>query len=26
MSFADGRRLLLVQTPRSFRGGLSFIF
>jgi hypothetical protein len=26
LSFADGRRLLLVQTPRSFRGGLSFIF
>ncbi len=26
MSFPDGRRLLLVQTPRSFRGGLSFIF
>jgi hypothetical protein len=22
----DGQRLLLVQTPRSFRGGLSFIF
>ena len=26
LSFTDGRRLLLVQTPRSFRGGLSFIF
>ena len=26
LSCADGRRLLLVQTPRSFRGGLSFIF
>jgi len=26
LSMADGRRLLLVQTPRSFRGGLSFIF
>ena len=26
LSFPDGRRLLLVQTPRSFRGGLSFIF
>ena len=23
---ADGRRLLLVQSPRAFRGGLSFIF
>jgi hypothetical protein len=26
LSYTDGRRLLLVQTPRSFRGGLSFIF
>jgi hypothetical protein len=26
ISLADGRRLLLVQSPRSFRGGLSFIF
>ena len=26
LSFADGRRLLVMQTPRSFRGGLSFIF
>jgi hypothetical protein len=26
MSFANGQRLLLVQTPRSIRGGLSFIF
>jgi len=26
VSFTDGRRLLLVHTPRSFRGGLSFIF
>ena len=26
LSMADGRRLLLVQTPRTFRGGLSFIF
>jgi hypothetical protein len=26
VSFADGRRLLLLQTPRSLRGGLSFIF
>lgn len=26
LSLADGRRMLLVQMPRSFRGGLSFIF
>ena len=26
LSVVDGRRILLVQTPRSFRGGLSFIF
>jgi hypothetical protein len=26
ISMGDGRRLLLLQTPRSFRGGLSFIF
>jgi hypothetical protein len=26
LSYTDGRRILLVQTPRSFRGGLSFIF
>jgi hypothetical protein len=26
LSFADGRRLLVMQTPRGFRGGLSFIF
>jgi hypothetical protein len=26
ISLGDGRRLLLLQTPRSFRGGLSFIF
>ncbi|MCC6862534.1 MAG: TonB-dependent receptor [Bryobacterales bacterium] len=26
VSFTDGRRLLLVHSPRSFRGGLSFIF
>jgi hypothetical protein len=26
LTLADGRRILLVQTPRSFRGGLSFIF
>jgi hypothetical protein len=26
ISLADGRRILLLQTPRSFRGGLSFIF
>ena len=26
LAMADGRRLLLMQTPRSFRGGLSFIF
>jgi len=26
LNTADGRRLLLVQTPRAFRGGLSFIF
>jgi hypothetical protein len=25
-SSGDGRRLLLMSTPRSFRGGLSFIF
>jgi hypothetical protein len=23
---ASGQRILLVETPRSFRGGLSFIF
>ncbi|MBM3775308.1 MAG: hypothetical protein FJW37_09110 [Acidobacteria bacterium] len=26
LAFSDGRRLLLVHTPRSFRGGFSFIF
>ncbi|MDQ6708442.1 MAG: TonB-dependent receptor [Acidobacteriota bacterium] len=26
IGFSDGRRLLLVQTPRSFRGGVSFTF
>jgi hypothetical protein len=26
LSAAGGQRLLLVQTPRSVRGGLSFIF
>jgi hypothetical protein len=26
MTFAGGQRLLLVQTPRSVCGGLSFIF
>jgi len=26
LSYSDGRHVLLVQTPRSFRGGLSFIF
>ena len=26
MSFSDGRRLLLMHSPRSFRGGLAFIF
>lgn len=26
MSAADGQRVLLVETPRSFRGGLRFIF
>jgi hypothetical protein len=26
LNTADGQRLLLVETPRSFRGGLSFIF
>lgn len=26
LSFTGGRRLLVMQTPRSFRGGLSFIF
>lgn len=26
LNLADGRRILLVHTPRSFRGGLSFIF
>ncbi len=26
MSFADGQRLLLMHSPRSFRGGLAFIF
>jgi hypothetical protein len=26
MNAANGQRLLLVETPRSFRGGLSFIF
>jgi hypothetical protein len=25
-SSSDGRRILLMSTPRSFRGGLSFIF
>ena len=25
-SFSDGRQILLMHTPRSFRGGLSFIF
>jgi hypothetical protein len=26
LSLSDGRQVLLMQTPRSFRGGLSFIF
>jgi Carboxypeptidase regulatory-like domain len=26
LGLSDGRQLLLMQTPRSFRGGLSFIF
>jgi hypothetical protein len=26
LGMADGQRVLLVETPRSFRGGLSFIF
>ena len=26
ISLGDGRRLLLLQTPRSFRGGVNFIF
>ena len=26
LGLADGRQVLLMQTPRSFRGGLSFIF
>ena len=26
LSLADGRRILLIQNPRTFRGGLSFIF
>jgi hypothetical protein len=26
LSTADGQRILLVETPRAFRGGLSFIF
>jgi hypothetical protein len=26
LSLADGRSIVLVQNPRSFRGGLSFIF
>jgi hypothetical protein len=26
LSLVDGQNILLVQTPRSFRGGLSFIF
>jgi hypothetical protein len=26
LSLADGRKVLLLQSPRSFRGGLSFIF
>jgi|SRR5579862_123418 len=26
LSLADGRQILLIQNPRSFRGGLSFIF
>jgi hypothetical protein len=26
LNTADGRQLLLVETPRSIRGGLSFIF
>jgi len=26
LSFADGRRLFLMHTPRSVRGGLSFVF
>ena len=25
-SMSDGRQVLLMHTPRSFRGGLSFIF
>jgi hypothetical protein len=26
LNTSDGQRILLVETPRSFRGGLSFIF
>jgi hypothetical protein len=26
LNAADGQKILLVETPRSFRGGLSFIF
>jgi hypothetical protein len=26
LALSDGRQVLLMQTPRSFRGGLSFIF
>jgi hypothetical protein len=26
LGMIDGQRVLLVETPRSFRGGLSFIF
>jgi hypothetical protein len=26
LAMADGQSVLLVETPRSFRGGLSFIF
>jgi hypothetical protein len=26
LGMADGQSVLLVETPRSFRGGLSFIF
>ena len=26
LGMASGQRVLLVETPRSFRGGLSFIF
>ena len=26
LGMVDGQRVLLVETPRSFRGGLSFIF